>query len=174
MAEVTFKGTPVKLLGDIPEEGEAAGDFTVVREDLSELRFSDIRDKIKIIIAVPSLDTSVCATETLNFSQKLADKPDVVALVVSKDLPFAMKRYMEKNGIENIISGSDFRYGEFVKTYKTEMTEGPLKGLSARAVFVVDKDGVIRYTELTPEIAQEPQYDKALNVVDSLMYVPGS
>lgn len=157
------------LRGDLPREGQKAEDFVFVKTDLSEAKLSDLKDSIKIVIAVASLDTSVCAAEALNFSQKLTNKPGVEALLVSKDLPFAMKRYMDNHKIANIIAASDYRYNDFIKKYNTEMLDGPLKGLSARAVIIVDKDDVIKYVELVPEVAMEPQYNKALAIVDSLL-----
>jgi thiol peroxidase len=169
MAQITFKGNPVHTAGDLPKESEKAKDFKVVKDDLTEASLSSFGDKIKVLIAVPSLDTSVCALETRSFNQKLNAKEGVVGIVVSKDLPFAMKRYSESNQVKGIVNASDFRYGEFVKNYNTELVDGPLKGLSARAVFVLDRDNTIRYTELVPEIAEEPNYDKALEVVDKLL-----
>lgn len=168
MAQVTLKGNPVKLSGDIPGVNSKGEDFSFVKADMSEAKLSELKDKIKVLIAVPSLDTSVCAAETKHFSEKLAGKNNVEAIVISKDLPFAMKRYMENNKIENITAASDFRSGEFLKKYNVEMTEGPFKGLSARAVFVLDKDNIIKYAELVPEIAHEPEYDKVLKAVDDL------
>ena len=168
MAQVTFKGQTLNLSGDIPKENSKAEDFRVVKPDLSELSLADLKDKVKVLIAVPSLDTSVCAAETKKFSEKLAEKPDVEALVISKDLPFAMKRYMESNGINNIIPASDFRYSEFTKKYNTEISDGVMQGLSARAVFVIDKENNIKYAELVPDIAEEPQYDKVIDTINSL------
>ncbi|MFW5760695.1 MAG: thiol peroxidase [Cyclobacteriaceae bacterium] len=168
MAQVTLKGTPVKLSGEIPQVNSKGEDFTFVKDDMSEVKLSDIKDKIKILIAVPSLDTSVCAAETKLFSEKIADRNNVEAIVISKDLPFAMKRYMTNNNIENITAASDFRFGEFLKKYNVEMTEGPFKGLSARAVFVLDKDNTIKYAELVPEIAHEPEYDKVFKAIDDI------
>ena len=168
MAQVTLKGDPINLTGDLPATESKGEDFTIVKGDLTEVKLSDIKDKVKVLIAVPSLDTRVCAAETKHFSDKLAGKEHVEAMVISKDLPFAMTRYMEENKITNITPASDFRYGEFLKKYNVEMADGPFKGLSARAVFVLDKDNVIRYAELVPEIAHEPEYDKVLEAIDSL------
>lgn len=167
MATVTFKGNPVNIKGDVPAKGKAA-DFTFVKDDLSEGRLSDFSNKVKVLIAVPSLDTSVCATETRKFNERLAQKENVQGLIISKDLPFAMKRFCASEGIENVINASDFRYGDFSSKYNTEITDGPLKGLSTRAVFVVDQSDNITYTELVPEIGQEPDYDKAIAAVDAL------
>jgi thioredoxin-dependent peroxiredoxin len=168
MSKVSYKGDPVNLRGDLPKEGQKAEDFVFVKSDLTESRLSDIKDKIKVLIAVSSLDTSTCAAEAFNFSQKLGKKEGVEALVISKDLPFAMKRYFQNNLITNITAASDFRYCDFIKKYNTEMMDGPLKGLSARVVIIVDKDDVIKYVELVPEVSMEPQYDKALAIIDSL------
>ena len=168
MATVTFKGNTVSIQGEIPQEGSQAYDFKFVKQDLSEASLFDYDNKIKVILAVPSLDTGVCAMETKKFNQKLADFSDVEAIVISKDLPFAMGRFCTTEGIENVTSASDFRYNDFGGKYNTDMIEGPLKGLSSRAVFVLDRDNTIQYTELVPEITQEPDYDKAMEVVERL------
>lgn len=170
MSSVTLKGNPYSIKGDIPAAGMPALDFTFVKDDLSEVSlFDDFENKIKVIIAVPSLDTGICQMETRKFNEKLAGKPDVVGIVISEDLPFAMKRFCEAEGIENVVNGSDYRYRDFINEYNTEILSGPMKGLSARAVFVIDKANKIRYSELVPEIAQEPEYEKALAVVESLI-----
>jgi len=169
MPTVTLKGNPVPVKGDLPAIDTSAENFRYVKADLSEGSLSELGDKVKVILAVPSLDTGVCAIETKKFNEKLADKLGVTALVISKDLPFAMNRFCETNAIENVTSGSDFRYNEFSQTYNTEMTDGPLKGLSSRAVFVVDQNNQIRYTELVPEITQEPDYESAMKAIDDLL-----
>jgi thioredoxin-dependent peroxiredoxin len=169
MSKVNYKGNPVNLKGELPQEGQKAEDFVFVKSDLTESKLSDIKDKIKILIALPSLDTSVCAAETFNFSQKLANKEGVEALVISKDLPFAMKRYLQNNHINNIVAASDFRYSDFASKYNLEMLDGPLKGLHARAVIIVDHENVVKYVELVPEVQMEPQYNKALAIIDSLL-----
>ena len=168
MAKVNLKGNPVSIQGDIPSVGDTAPDFTFVKKDLSEGKLSDHADKIKVLLAVPSLDTGICAMETEKFNQSLAGNSKVEAIVVSKDLPFAMGRFCDSMNIQNVTSGSDFRYNEFADRYNTLMTDGPLKGLSSRAVFVVDQGGTIQYSELVPEITQEPEYNKALEVVHQL------
>jgi len=164
-----FKGKPVNLLNKIPEAGKKAYDFTFVKTDLSESSLYDYDDKVKVIIAVPSLDTGVCQMETRKFNEKLAGMDHVIGIVISKDLPFAMKRFCETEGISNVMSGSDFRYSDFAQEYNAEMIDGPLKGLLARAVFVVDKEHNITYTELVPEITQEPDYDKVIEAVKALI-----
>jgi thiol peroxidase len=169
MAQITRKGIPFSTKGELPAVNTKAIDFVIVKEDMNEVKLSDYVGKVKVLIAVPSLDTSVCATETRHFNEKLGNKDGVVGIVISKDLPFAMKRFCETNIVENIVNGSDFRYGDFVSKYNTEIMEGPFKGLSARAVFVVDKEDTIRYVQLVKEVGDEPDYDKALEAVDSLL-----
>lgn len=163
-----FKGNEIKLNGTIPALNSKAPDFTFVKTDLSESSFYQMKSKVKVIIALPSLDTGVCQMETRAFNQKLAGLKDVEGIVISKDLPFAMKRFCETEGIENITSASDFR-GNFTDKYKTEMTEGALKGLSARIVFVVDDKNDIKFIDIAPDITSEPDYESVLNSVKSLL-----
>ncbi len=170
MSYVTLKGKRFSIKDDIPVEGIPALDFTFVKEDLNEATlYDDYTEGVRVLIAVPSLDTGICQMETRKFNEELAKREGVTGIVISKDLPFAMKRFCEAEGISNVIIGSDYRYSDFINEYNTEILDGPMKGLSARAVFVIDKDNVIRYSELVPEIAQEPEYDKALSVVDKLI-----
>jgi thioredoxin-dependent peroxiredoxin len=166
---VTLGGKPAQLSGKVLQVGDTAPEFTFVSEKLKELSSYNLNHKALVLIAVPSLDTGVCAKETRHFNEILASKDGVVGVTMSLDLPFAMKRFCELEGIKNIIAGTDFRYHEFAKAFNVDITEGPFKGLLARAVFVVDADNVIRYSELVPEIGQEPNYDKVLAAVDSLI-----
>jgi thiol peroxidase len=163
-----FNGKPVELLEELPGVNQEAFDFTFVNTDLTEGSLYDFEGKIKVLIAVPSLDTGICQRETRQFNERLNQKEGVVGIVISKDLPFAMKRFCETEGLSNIVSASDFRYLDFTREYGTEMVDGPLKGLSARAVFVVDQNNKIRYVELTPDIILEPNYDKIMEVVNQL------
>ena len=165
----SFKGKPVELLEELPGVNQDAFDFTFVKTDLSESSLYDFDGKVKVLIAVPSLDTGICQRETRQFNERLNDKKGVVGIVVSKDLPFAMKRFCETEGLTNIVSASDFRYLDFTREYGTEMVDGPLKGLSARAVFVVDQNNQLRYVELTPDVIAEPDYDKVMAAVDQLL-----
>ena len=164
-----FNGKPVELLEELPGINQEAFDFTFVKTDLSESSLYDFWDVIKVLIAVPSLDTGICQRETRQFNERLSQKTGVVGIVISKDLPFAMKRFCETEGLSNIVSASDFRYLDFTREYGTEMVDGPLKGLSARAVFVVDQNNKIRYVELTPDITVEPNYDLVMAAVDKLL-----
>lgn len=168
MTKVTLKGKPTSIKGDLPGIGNTAPDFSFVKPDLTESSLYAQGPKVKVIIAVPSLDTRVCALETRLFNQKLANIDHVSGIVVSKDLPFAMRRFCETEGIANVIGASDFRNAEFAQKYNTEIMEGPMKGLSARAIIVVDNKNIVRYTELVAEIASEPDYDKVLKVLELL------
>lgn len=171
MSSVTLKGTPYSIKDDIPAVGMQAADFTFVKDDLSEATlYDDFDGKVKVLIAIPSLGTGVCQMETRKFSEALAERSDnVVGIVVSEDLPFAMKSFCAAEGIDNVITASDFRYRDFINEYNTEILSGPFKGLSARAVFVVDKSNKITYSELVREIADEPKYEKVLAAVDALL-----
>jgi len=169
MATVTHKGNPIKLEGKLPSVGEKAPEFHVIKQDLSEAKLADFSGKVKVLVALPSLDTPVCQKETREFNQKVAGMKDTVLVVISGDLPFAMKRFCSTEGIENVVTGSQYRDMNFSKTYGTHIVEGALIGLSARAVFVVDKDNTVRYVELVPEIGQEPNYDTVIDAVKKLI-----
>ncbi|MEO0583222.1 MAG: thiol peroxidase [Bacteroidota bacterium] len=170
MSYVTLGGKRHSILDDIPSPGVLGNDFTFVKADLSEgTLYDDFDGKVKVLIGVPSLDTGVCQMETRKFNEELGKREGVAGLVVSRDLPFAMNRFCEAEGVENVIIASDFRYGDFIKEYNTEILDGPFKGLSARAVFVLDKDNKVVYSELVPEIGHEPDYNAALSAVDGLL-----
>ncbi len=167
MNTTKLKGNPVKLKGDVPEAGAKAADFTYVKDDLSEGKLSAHSDKNKVIIAVPSIDTGICQMETRRFNKELSSRDGVVGIIISKDLPFALKRFCAAEGIENVEVASDFR-GSFCDTYNTRIEDGPMKGLSARVVFVLDKHNTIKYTEVVDDITHEPDYEKVMEVVDNL------
>ncbi|GAB4404951.1 MAG: thiol peroxidase [Bacteroidia bacterium] len=170
MSFVKLKGTSYPIKDDIPQAGMTASDFTFVKQDMTEGNlFDDYTGKAKVLIAVPSLDTGVCQMETRKFNEALGQREGVVGIVISKDLPFAMRRFCEAEGIANVVIASDYRYSDFINEYNTEILKGPFKGLSARAVFVLDQNNVIRYAELVPEIAQEPEYDKVLAALDKVL-----
>ncbi|MDZ4726017.1 MAG: thiol peroxidase [Leptospira sp.] len=164
MSSVTLKGSPVSLEGNMPKAGEKAPDFKVTKQDLSEISLKDFSGKVKILVSVPSLDTAVCALETKKFNERAAKESDITTLIISGDLPFAMKRFCSTEGIEsnNLVTGSQFKDFSFSKNYGVHISSGPLTGLAARAVFVLDKSDVVRYVELVPEIASEPNYDTIL------------
>jgi thiol peroxidase len=162
MATVTLKGNPFHLAGTLPAKGAAAPDFTLVKQDLSAVSKKDLAGKTVILLTVPSLDTGVCAIETKKFNEKAAALPGVTVLVASSDLPFAIKRFCAAEGITNVHGVSDLRDRDFGKRWGVAIADGPLQGVTARAVFVVDENDKITYTELVPEIAQEPNYEAAL------------
>ncbi|TGK22957.1 thiol peroxidase [Leptospira stimsonii] len=171
MAQVTLKGNPVPLEGKIPAPGDKAPEFKAIKQDLSEFGLKDYAGKVKILVAVPSLDTAVCALETKAFNEKAANLNGISTLIISGDLPFAMKRFCSTEGIDspNLVTGSQYRDFSFSKAYGTHIAEGPLKGLSARAVFVVDKNDVVRYVELVPEIGSEPNYTAAIEAANAAL-----
>ncbi len=163
---VTMKGDPLTLLGNEVKVGEKAPDFTVIGNDLKPLNFSSMNGKIRIISSVPSLDTPVCDTSTRRFNEELTNLgPDVVILTVSMDLPFAQARWCGAAGITNVKTASDHRDASFGEAYGVLLKD---IRLLARAVFVVDKEGVLRYKEIVPEIATEPNYDAAIKAVKEL------
>ncbi|MCD8165747.1 MAG: thiol peroxidase [Bacteroides sp.] len=165
MASVTLNGQPVKLTGDFIKTGEVAPDFTLTKRDLTPFSLSDIKSKNIVLNIFPSLDTGICATSVRKFNKMAADLPDTVVLAISKDLPFAQERFCTTEGIENVIALSDFRFSDFDTNYGIQISEGPMLGLLARAVVVIGKDGRVKYTELVPEIKQEPNYEAALEAI---------
>lgn len=167
MATTNFKGHPVKLIGEFIKVGKVAPDFQLVKTDLSTFSLKELQGKNVILNIFPSLDTSVCASSVRKFNKLAADTKDTVVLAISKDLPFAHGRFCTTEGIDNVVPLSDFRISDFDESYGVQMADGPLSGLLARAIVVIGKDGRVVYTELVPEITQEPDYDKALAAVKS-------
>ncbi len=162
MGKVTLKGNPVKTSGSLPEKGTIAPGFTLVKSDLGNLPLAEMKGKKVILNIFPSLDTSVCATSMRKFNQLAAGKPNVTVLAISKDLPFAHGRFCSTEGITNVITLSGFRDTEFGKAYGINLLDGPLAGLYARSVVVIDEKGKVIYNQLVPEITQEPDYDSAI------------
>ncbi|MFT6027055.1 MAG: thiol peroxidase [Bacteroidia bacterium] len=165
---VKLKGSLVLLKGYIPELGEIAPDFTYVQADMVEKSLYDLEGLNKIILSMPSLDTGICALETKKFNEAVAKLDNTICIAISKDLPFALKRFCAAEGIENVKAVSDFRYSDFANEYNVEMVNSPLKNLLARAVFVLDKKNKITYIELVEDIVHEPNYEKALEAVAKL------
>jgi len=157
-----LKGNDVALYGNQVNVGDKAPIITLPKSDLSEVTIGGASDKAQLIVAVPSLDTPVCAMETTKFNNQAAAVEGGTVCVVSMDLPFAAGRFCSTEGIENLAVLSDFRDKAFSTTYGTLIAEGPLRGLSARVVFVIGKDGVVTYKEITEDITAEPDYDAAL------------
>ena len=162
MATVTLKGNPINTCGDLPATGALAPDFRLVTVDLNDVTLADFAGKKKLLNIVPSLDTSVCALSTRKFNEYAKAHPDTVILVVSADLPFAQKRFCGNEGLSNVVTLSMMRSRKFAKDYGVLLEDGPLAGLTARAVVVLDANDTVRHTELVPEIAQEPDYNAAL------------
>ena len=165
MATTNFKGQPVKLIGEFIQVGKVAPDFELVKTDLSSFSLKDLKGKNVVLNIFPSLDTSVCATSVRKFNKMAAGLKDTGVLAISKDLPIAHARFCTTEGIEHVVPLSDFRYSDFDESYGVRMADGPLAGLLARSVVVIGKDGTVAYTELVPEITQEPDYEKALAAV---------
>lgn len=166
MAEITLAGNPIHTNGELPVVGSSAPDFQLVTADLADVSLADYTGKKKLLNIVPSLDTDVCATSTRKFNQAIESKENAVALVISADLPFAQGRFCSTEGLESVIPLSMMRNRNFAKDYGVLITDGPLAGICARAVVVLDADNKVVYTELVPEIKQEPNYDAALAALD--------
>ncbi len=162
MAKITLKGNPINTSGNLPAVGSKAPEFKLVAADLSEKGLTDFATKTIVINIVPSFDTAVCAKSVRVFNEKAGELGDTVIVNVSKDLPFAQKRFCEAEGLKHVHNLSNFRCDGFGKDYGMTIVDGPLKGLLGRAIVVVEPNGKIAYTELVPEIAQEPDYDAAL------------
>ncbi|MDL2304319.1 thiol peroxidase [Bacteroides sp. OttesenSCG-928-D19] len=165
MVTVNFKGSPVTLNGKFIKVGEVAPDFRLVKKDLSTLSLSELKGKKVVLNIFPSLDTKVCAMSVRKFNKMASDMNNTIVLAISKDLPFAQERFCTTEGIENVVPLSDFRKSGFDADYGLLMEDGPLAGLLARAVVVIDEQGKVTYTELVSETTQEPNYDKALEAV---------
>lgn len=162
MAKITLKGNPVNTSGNLPAKGSIAPDFTLVKSDLGSLSLSELRGKKVILSISPSLDTSVCATSARKFNKVAASKNNIIILAITKDLPFAAGRFCTTEGITNVITLSGFRNHDFGKAYGVDIIDGSFEGLYARSIVVIDETGRVIYTQLVPEIATEPDYDKAL------------
>jgi thiol peroxidase len=165
MANVTLKGTPIHTNGDLPAVGAKAPDFKLTGSDLADVTLADFRGKRKVLNIVPSLDTAVCATSTRKFNEKAGRLSNTVVLVISADLPFASKRFCTTEGLQNVVPLSLMRDKRFAKDYGVLLEDGPLQGICARAVVVLDERDVVVHRQLVPEIGQEPDYEAALKAV---------
>lgn len=165
MATVTLAGNAFNVNGEFLKAGAQAPDFTLVKSDLSELSLSSLKGKKVVLNIFPSLDTAVCATSVRKFNEMAAKLNNTVVLAISKDLPFAHGRFCTTEGIENVIALSAFRNITFGENYGVALAEGPLAGLFARAVVVLDENGKVIYSQLVPEITTEPDYESALAAI---------
>lgn len=162
MATVTLRGNPVEVAGNLPKKGETAPAFSLTAADMSDVGLDAYAGKRKVLNIVPSLDTPTCATSTRKFNVEASSLDNTVVLVVSADLPFAAKRFCETEGLDNVKTLSNFRSADFARNYGVAMTTGPLAGLTARAVVVLDESNKVLHSELVGEIADEPDYSAAL------------
>jgi len=165
MATVTLKGNPIHTNGELPAVGTKAPDFVLTAADLSDVTLATYAGKRKVLNIVPSLDTPVCATSTRRFNEAAAKLSNAVVLVVSADLPFASKRFCATEGLANVHPLSLLRSKHMAKDYGVLLTDGPLAGVTARAVVVLDEHDRVIHAQLVPEIAQEPDYDAAIKVL---------
>lgn len=162
MATITLGGNPINTTGELPVKGMQAPNFTLVKTDLSTATLADFAGSKLVLNIFPSIDTGVCATSVRTFNQKASELKNTKVLCISRDLPFAQKRFCGAEGLENVENLSDFNDGSFGAAYGLTITDGPLAGLHSRAVIVLDENGKVTYAEQVPEIAQEPNYDLAL------------
>lgn len=165
MATTLLAGNPITLAGKFPKKDAIAKNFTAIKQDLSEISLEGFKEKNIVLNIFPSIDTEVCATSVRKFNEKAAALENTLVLCLSADLPFAHKRFCGAEGIENVITGSLFRNHEFATDYGVLVKDGPLAGLTARAVIVVDKAGKILHAELVDDITHEPDYETALAVL---------
>jgi thiol peroxidase len=165
MAQVTLKGNPIHTNGELPAVGAKAPALKLTGGDLKDVSLADYQGKRKVLNIVPSLDTAVCAMSTRKFNESAGKLPNTVVLVISADLPFAAKRFCTTEGLQNVVPLSLMRDKAFAKDYGVLLQDGPLAGLCARAVVVLDESDKVVYRQLVPEIGQEPDYDAALAAV---------
>jgi len=165
MARITLKGNAINTSGTLPNVGSKAPDFKLTKGDLSDVSLKDFAGKKIILNIFPSVDTGVCASSVRKFNAEAGNLANAVVLCVSADLPFAQNRFCGAEGIKNVVTASDLRAKNFGEAYGVRITDGPLAGLLARSIVVVDEAGNVIYTEQVPEIAQEPNYDAALKAL---------
>ncbi|MFO7580784.1 MAG: thiol peroxidase [Nitrosomonas halophila] len=159
---VTMGGTPIKIEGTFPKTGEQAPAFSLVNRDLKDVTLADFAGKKKVLNIVPSLDTPVCALSTRKFNQRASEMDNTVVLIIAADLPFAMSRFCDQEGLDKVIPLSTMRGAQFMRDYGVAIADGPFAGITARAVIVLDENDKIIHAELVPEIKDEPNYDAAL------------
>lgn len=165
METVYFNGQEVHTYGKVPEVGTKAPDFDLTGRDLSSIKLSDYAGKRVVLNVFPSLDTPVCAASVRTFNKDIAGMDNVAVICVSMDLPFAMQRFCTLEGIENVVAASAFRSPDFAKNYGLQITDGPLAGLLARCVIIIDENGKVAYRDLVSEITHEPDYKAAKEVL---------
>ncbi|MGE4560337.1 MAG: thiol peroxidase [Desulfobulbus sp.] len=162
MAKIALQGNAIETIGELPAQGSAAPNFTLVKTDLAEVGLADYKGKKIVLNIFPSIDTPVCAASVRRFNKVAGETDNTVVLCISADLPFAHSRFCETDGLKNVVPLSVFRSPAFGKDYGVTITTGPLAGLLSRAIVVINPDGKVGYIEQVPEITQEPDYDTAL------------
>lgn len=165
MPQILDHHQKVTLLGPLPTPGSPAPDFTLTNNDLTEVSLKQYRGKTVVLNIFPSIDTSTCAASVREFNLRAATVKDTVVLCIARDLPYAMKRFCSAEGINNVITLSDFRHRSFAHDYGVEMVNGRMYGLFGRVIIVIDPAGTVKYVEVVPELGQEPDYDTALKVI---------
>ncbi len=162
MASITLGGNPINTSGELPKVGSKAPEFQLIKNDLSIASLADFAGSNLVLNIFPSIDTGTCATSVRTFNAKASALENTKVLCISRDLPFAQKRFCGAEGLENVINLSDFNTGNFGKAYGLEITDSVLAGLHSRVIIVLDENGTVKYTEQVPEIADEPNYELAL------------
>lgn len=162
MAQITFKGNAVHTSGSLPKAGNRAPEFSLTKSDLSSATLSEFKGRKLVLNIFPSIDTPVCAASVRRFNEEASKLSNAVVLCVSRDLPFAQSRFCAAEGLKNVVTASEYKDSNFSDAYGVRMVDGPLAGLLSRAIVVIDPTGRVTYTEQVPEIAQEPNYAKAL------------
>jgi thiol peroxidase len=165
MSKITLGGTPCNTIGNLPEIGSLARNFNLTRNDMSSIQLADLKGSKLILNIFPSIDTDTCAASVRTFNEKAAKLENTKIVCISRDLPFAQKRFCGAEGIDNVMTVSDFGKGSFGKEYGLEIVDGPFQYLHARAIVVLDENGVVRHTELVQEVANEPNYDAAISAL---------
>lgn len=166
MAKITLGGKPINTIGELPVVGNSAPDFTLTATtDMTEVSLKNYTGKNVVMNIFPSVDTRVCATSVRKFNEEVSKLNNTVVLCISKDLPFAMKRFCGAEGLSNVVTLSDYRNKGFSKVYGVEILDGAFEALDARAIVVIGADGIVKHTELVPEIGQEPNYETAIKAV---------
>lgn len=165
MAKITLKGNPINTCDDLPAVGSKAADFSLTKIDLSDVSLKDFSGKTVVLNIFPSIDTPVCAASVRYFNQEVAKRDNTVVLCVSLDLPFAHKRFCGAEGLEDVVSVSEIRSRAFGEFYGVRIVDGPMAGLFARAVVIIDGAGIVTYSQLVPEIVEEPNYDEVIKAL---------
>jgi len=165
MAKITLKGNPIETVGELPKVGKKASNFKLVKSDLSIAKLEDYKGTRIVLNITPSIDTAVCATSIRKFNELATQFDNTKVLYISKDLPFAHARFCGAEGIDNVETLSDFVKGKFGKKYGVTISTGPMKGLLSRAIVVINEEGTVIYNEQVPEIVDEPNYDKVIEIL---------